>query len=221
MNLPDDILVDLQRLGRDAERYSLIAEREGIEFLRRFVAKLVSSARLFDEWFPRLTAFATSKRIETPIPSEDSLSPIERAWIRILEPKIVAAEHVPVGDARTAVIFIAPLPVLGIVRAHWPGQVANAVFLTPSESAEWHSLYEHDVNAFWWFAYQWWGITEQIDESSIWFFDRTPQIPSGIVPWVVTWGLQWGDLAGGENAELWGWSGVHEHLIEELGVCDF
>jgi hypothetical protein len=30
-----------------------------------------------------------------------------------------------------------------------------------------------------------------------------------------------GDLAGGEKAELWGWNGVQEQLIDALGDCSF
>ena len=222
MTLPDDIVETLRSLGEAPPRYAFIAESEGIEFLRFCIAKLVLSARLFDEWFPRLTAFAAAKRAENPLPPAAALSLIERAWVRILEPKILGAEHVPSRGLHTAVIFTAPLCVLHFAQSHWPGEVKNSVFLTPSELSDWHAQNDHpEKNTFSWFAYQWWDIEDEIEGKSLWFMDGPPTLPSEMTPWLVHWGLQWGDLAGGEKAELWGWNGSHEQLIDDLGDCSF
>jgi hypothetical protein len=221
MTLPDDIVEILRSLGEAPARYASIAESQGVEFLRFFIAKLVSSARLFDEWFPRLTAFAAVKRAENPVPPAATLSPVDRAWIRILEPKIMGAEHVPSRGLHTAVIFTAPLCALQVVQSHWPGEIKNGVFLTPSESKEWHAHYVHPDGEFWWFVYQWWDIEDRIEGKSGWFWNGPPMLPSEMTPWLVHCGLQWGSLAGGEKAELWGWNGRQEELIELLGVCDY
>ena len=45
MELPDDIAETLRSLGDDAAIYASIAESQGVEFLRFFIAKRVSSAR--------------------------------------------------------------------------------------------------------------------------------------------------------------------------------
>ena len=52
MTLPDDIVEILRSLGEAPARYASIAESQGVEFLRFFIAKLVSSARLFERVVP-------------------------------------------------------------------------------------------------------------------------------------------------------------------------
>lgn len=220
MTLPDDIEETLRRLGEDLGSYSSIAEKYGVEFLRLLVAEMELSAEAFNEWYPRLTAFVADKRAATSVPPDTALSPIERAWNRILEPKILGAKHLPGGVSYKAFIFAAPLCTLPMVQSHWPGSMKNAVFLTPPELQEWRSQHVDPENEFKWSLYEWWEINETIGDESRWMLEGIPSLPSEMMPWLVRWGRQWVSADIGYMAELWGWNGDQEQLIRVIGVCD-
>ena len=118
-------------------------------------------------------------------------------------------------------IFLAPLHALSLVQQAWPGTVRNAVYMTSEEWKEWNEVYQPSDEGFWWHALQWWSIECEIPELSIWFLEEKPVFPPGIMPMLVTYGLMWGDMAGGETADLWSWDSERETFIENLGGCDF
>ncbi|MGO9107606.1 MAG: hypothetical protein ACLP9L_00090 [Thermoguttaceae bacterium] len=227
MTRPDNIPEDVQYLGEDGSHSASMAEEHWIELVSSYVDKMGWSitAKLFSDWFPRLTEFAATKRAENPLPSPNALLPTEQAWNRILEPKIVTQKSVPKNGPITALIFTAPLCTLQLVQSHWPGSVKNAVFLTPSELQDWYSNYHDPDGAFscgelGWYACQWWKVDDKIEierQSDYWFRDGPLKLPSGLDPWLVHWGHQWGGKSGSESAELWCWDGVREQLIRTLG----
>ena len=222
MALPPDIADQLSELGEDAARYEWIAESEGDDFLRGFVGKLVESAALFDESHPRLAEFAAQQRAANPVPQQSDADAFTLAQHRILKPLVDDAERVPIRGTHTSAIFYAPLNCLSLLLNSWPANVPNAVFLTPEEFKEWNQTYELPEGVFWWFVFQWWAIDFKISENSIWFFNSKPKtFPANVTPMLVTYGLQWGGLAGGERADLWAWDGERETFIENVGDCSF
>lgn len=220
LHLPPDIINDLKRLGENESRFLRIVESEGIAYARRFVSRLLSAADLFDEWFPRLKEFSEAKRAQSPLPGPADLTAADNALRRVLQPKIFDAQHVPTRGNKTAVMFTAPLSVLPLLREAWPGTVQNAIFLTPEELGEWRGKHKHPENEFWWFAFQWWDAVFTIPNdgpSSL----KVPVLSLNEKPLVVRYGLQWGELAGGETVELWAWNGETERFVAPLWSCDF
>ena len=221
MTLPADIAAQLAYLGRDVARYKDIANKEGVDFLRMLVGKLVESAALFDEWHPRLVQFAAQKRLAGPLPSTTAREALEAAMQRILQSAIENAERVPTVGRHTSVVFCVPLKYLPMLRKSWPAEVLNAIFLTPDELREFKAMCDAPESAQWWYAFQWWSIQTEIPATSMWFSHPKPKLPANVTPLFVTSGLQWGSLAGGERADLWTWDGAHEQFHSVIGDCSF
>src|SRR5687768_14765326 len=88
----------------------------------------------------------------------------------------------------------------------WPASYRHPVFLTPDELTEWRRIYdsEETQQEAWWFVFQHWDAETNPPPDSFWLRDTPLQVPEGIVPVLITYGLCWGSLAGGDHAELWG-----------------
>lgn len=220
--MPAEMLKELERLGESPVLIEQIGNRHGAESARNFVESLVESAVWFDKWFPKLQAFAASCREEVPFPTTASLSPIDQAVQRILIPKITDAGRVPQRGNYTAAIFSAPLSVLPFVTSDWPSSYPNAVFLTPDELMRWHEFYGEGDDAPWWYCFQDWNAELDPPSDSFWLDGASYSVPPECHSLLVSWGLQWGSLAGGSQSELWcvDRAGT-ERLLGPLGSIDY
>ena len=197
MSIPQDLADELLRFGEESILVRVrMCKSEGLFYLRNFVERLTESAALFDQWYPRLIAFAATKRQAHPFPSEHALSDFDRAVRRIVASKVPIAEHAPARPFRSATIFTAPLVALEVVQSGWPGQPPNAVFLTPDELREWDEVYSHPESAFWWFCFQWWNVDfDPLDRTHLAFGRSSPRSRRRDTL-AVTHGLLWGSQAG-------------------------
>jgi hypothetical protein len=223
--LTHEMCAEIDRLGLKRDWFQGIVDDEGLEFGRLCLARLSKEATLFERWFPRLVEYAAAKRLKTPFPDKDALGPLDAATFRILEPRIRDCEHVPCSGNFTAAIFSAPVHVLPLVAQLWPSSYRHPVFLTPDESREWWQAYrgeEDDQDDPWWFVCQDWDAEIKPSFDSFWLPDTKAQDLRGLTPVVITCGLRWGSLAGGEQTELWG---INESgkasLLQELGCSEF
>jgi hypothetical protein len=219
-SLTPDMCTEIDRLGLDRNWFQWVVDEEGLEFGKFFLSQRTKESQLFDRWHPQLVEFAAAKRFQSPWPNIESLGSLEAATLRILEPKIRDAERVPcVGDF-TAAIFTAPLHVLPLVIQQWPSSYRHPVFLTPDELTEWRKTYdagETDQES-WWFAFQSWNAELNPSSGSFWLEDVNLQHAQGITPVLITWGLIWGALAGGDSVELWSIDADgHESFLQALG----
>ncbi len=208
--LTTDMIAEIERLGLSQAWFQWVVDEEGLDFVRFGLAQRTKEAALFEKWYPRLKTFVAEKRIHSPLPDVKTLARDEASTLRILEPKIRDAEHVPCRGNFTAAFFSAPLHVLPCVMSDWPSTYKNPVFLTPEELVEWRSIYqanEPDQDA-WWFVFQDWDADWQLKEDSFWLRDHAFHVADGLKPLLVVCGMYWGSLAGGHRAELWG---VDEH----------
>jgi hypothetical protein len=196
---------EIDRLGLDRGRFQWIVDEEGLDFGKSCLSQRTKESKLFDKWFPRLTEFARSIRSQSPFPSSDGLGLLDAATLRILEPKVADAEHVPCLGNFTAAFFTAPLHVLPFVTTSWPSTYRNPVFLTPDELKEWQQIYDADEKdqESWWFVFQHWDTEINPAADSFWLRDRPVQPAKGRTLALISCGLYWGSLAGGSVAELW------------------
>ena len=221
MTIPADIADQITELGEETARCEWILKTHGELLLRGFVAKLKETAGLFNEWHPRLVEFARQKRQSRPLPEPAAWDALTLAQHRILKPLIENAERVPIRGHFTSAIFSAPFSSLQLLLCSWPAEVPSAVFLTPKELQEWNKICEPPREALWWFALQWWNIESENLEKSRWFCGVPPAVPRGVTPLLVTYGMDWGDLAGGEKADLWTWDGQRERFVKNVGIMDY
>lgn len=222
MKLPPEMLAEIARLGHKPEGIEWVAQQEGLEFARYYLQKQSESAALFEKWFPRLCEFAKEKRLASPVPDDSRLTPEALIHRRILCEKITSAERIPQSGNFNASIFSAPLSVLPLVMADWPSTYRHPVFLTPEEKREWYDRYDEPDDAPWWFCFQDWNVEVDPGPDSYWLEHSVHTVPEDAVPLVVSWGLAWGSLAGGQKAELWcvGADGV-ERRLGDLGDVTF
>lgn len=221
MELPQDMLDEIERLGESPERIKWVAREENLDFARYFLKNLTESSQLFDKWFPKLKDFERAKRAAAPIPADDQLTPNDVSAKRILQPKIAPAERVPQSGNFCAAFFTAPLAVLPLVNNEWPSQYRNAVFLTPDELREWNSQYDEPEDAHWWYCFQNWDVEFDPPSDSFWLEHCDYAIPPSALTAIATWGLSWGSLAGGIKAELWIIENGTETLLGDLGDVTF
>jgi len=203
MQLPDDMLTEIDRLGLDLSSMEDSLREEGLVSVRRFLERLTETAKLFETWFPRLQSFEAEARRANPMPEESDLTPIEMAQRRILQSKIKQGKRIHIWNRFTATIFTAPLVVLPLVIADWPGEYRNAVFLTPGEFKAWYEAYDEPQEDLGWFVRQNWDIQPDppADSFAMKFYNYS--VPTGTTPLLVRWGISWSSLAGGEDSELW------------------
>ncbi len=203
MELPTDMLAEIDRLGESRARIERLSKEEGLEFARFFLQEASKCAALFDKWFPQLQEFAEGARRANPIPVESDLSPTELAFRRILQPKIASAERVPQRNNYTAAIFTAPLVVLPLVIAEWPSTYRNRVFLTADEFKEWNRNYDEPKYSPWWYVYQYWEIEPNPPQDLLWLKRSQYTLPPHATSLLVSWGLCLDAIAGRGEGELW------------------
>lgn len=199
MALPEDLIKEIERLGENVATFEWIANSEGLDFARTFAASIARTARLFEKWFPRLEDFH-EQQCKVRVDKTDSR--IAESINRILLPKIVDAERVPQRNSFTATIFTAPFCAHEILKENWPGDYPNSVILTPEETERWHKIYDEQSDD-WWFTFQDWDVTVNPPGDSFWLEHCEYSVPPDSQSLLVIWGLQWGSLAGGHQAELW------------------
>ena len=218
--LTPEMCAEIDRLGLDRGWFQWVVDEEGLDFGQFALSQRTKESRRFDKWYPRLSEFAAAKRSQSPLPTNDAIGLLDAATLRILEPKIRDAEHVPCKGSFTAAFFNAPLHVLPLVTISWPSTYRNPVFLTPDELTEWRQTYdsEEDDRESWWFVFQDWNAEVNPSSDSFWLRDTTIEPADGHTLVLITWGLCWGSLAGGHRAELWGIDADgNESFLQDLG----
>jgi hypothetical protein len=120
---------------------------------------------------------------------------------------------------------------VGLAAAEELFGASGAVILEASEQRRWFAeVYEADPEAFWWYAFAWWTIEEDIrcEETAgsggkdllgkiLQPHSRVRQPNpswSGSPYWMVKSGVQWGPLFGGGDDEVWRWNGERAELID-------
>jgi hypothetical protein len=220
----------VQRLGRlgyatdvDLRFWRGLWESEGEAFFWEFLRKEEQAADEYRRWFPRLQAFAAECRQVVPVPAVDSFSVAEREQYRVLLAKMRefarSEDRRCVLDRKPHKAAIFSTNRVGLAAAEEVFGGSGAVILEESERQRWLlQMYPANNEAFWWYAFAWWTLKEALageDEVSI---RQHYPIPEGCSYWVVVSGVQWGDLAGGANRELWRWDGKQAEFIELYSV---
>jgi hypothetical protein len=222
MALSTNAMQRLARLGyiTDAELkfWRGLWQSEGESFFWGFLRKEEESATEHSRWFPRLQAFAAECREAVPVPVIDSFSAIEREQFRVLLAKML--EFAASEDSRCILerkphqAAILSTTRVGLAAAQKVFGGSGAVLLQDEERERWLSeVHPVDQEAFWWLAFAWWSLREELpgeDEERI---RRDYPISEGSSYWVVVSGVQWGSLAGGANHELWRWDGRRAEFI--------
>lgn len=221
MSVPHDIANRLQALDHNPERYADMIRSEGADFVRHYVGKLEEADNLYHEWSPKLREFERRSRTKNPLTSAAALKPRDAAKLPIYESLVIESERLPHRCKNEVLICSIPLMVIPIAMALWPGSDTRCVFLTPEEVSEWHTIYEHQEDAFWWFTNYWWNIEDPPRPNSIWTHAAELTTPDATDPWLVVSGLSWGSLAGGEAADLWSWDGTDARFVQNVGKCSF
>lgn len=223
MRFPHDAARRLATLGYHTESeqsvFREIYDREGPEFLWRFLEKMEESADAYREWFPRLQSFAVECRGIRPAPREASLSRSELAQSGILRQKMrdfAASENsASVFGGKPFHASILSTSWVGLAAAEETFSETSAVILEQSERDHWFSkVYAPDAEEFWWYAFAWWTVADASDNESRVQCDPKP-VPVGGAQWLITSGVRWGGLAGGADHEQWLWDGER---AESLGI---
>lgn len=194
-------------------------QSEGEAFFWSFLQREEQAAEQYRLWFPRLQVYAAECRRAVPAPTLDELSVAEQEQHRILLAKMrqfAASDDrrcvFGPGRNRAAILWTTKI---GLAAAEQVFGQSGAIILKETERERWITeLCPIDEEAFWWYAFAWWTLTESLpreDERQI--LENYP-IPDGCSYWVVVAGVQWGCLAGGAEHELWQWNGKTAELID-------
>jgi hypothetical protein len=218
--VPRDVAERLVALNERPANYRQMAWRRGVAFVHGFLDRLEDRNRLYDEWSPRLRAFANKCRQDHPSPGGDSLSNRDRAMQRIYRIKFMESPVTPQG-----MVAICCMPVLAIpVAQHaWPVRDQRIVLLTPEEKSQWEEIYAHPEHSLQWFAHYWWHIDDSAGQGPranaglTMFRWREQDAPDGVKLWVVSVGESYGPLAGAGRGELWSWNGQRASFVRNVG----
>lgn len=197
--------VEIARLGLALDYFQHVAESQGLEACQGLLEYEARAKALFDQWYPRLRAFAEARRAARLGSAGDSVGGIEAATLRMLAPKIQQLRAKPDERGHRAALFIAPRHMLPALEADWPSAFRHAVYLTPEEAAEWWSACESDALEqlhLWCVEYRW---DAQVNPSAdtYWLRDSQVSLPTEGTPVLVEWGECSGPLAAEAGAELW------------------
>lgn len=230
MSLPQEALQRLAQLGYTAgpnlQFWQSLWQSQGESFFWGFLQAEEHAAVEYRLWFPRLQEFAAECRRATPVPSVDSLSPAEREQHRILLAKM--EEFAKSEDSRCV---FGPKPnqaaILTTTRVGLPAAShvfagTDAVLLLEEEKERWFAkVYPGVGERFWWYSFAWWSLREGLSAWDEGHIRESYPLPPGGSYWSVACGVQWGSLAGGENAEVWCWDGTTATPLGISSVSSF
>ena len=219
--MPRDIVERLADLVEEPDSFANKLDGCGSDFALRYINKLEDARSLYLEWAPKLHHFAEECRVTNPCSDVTSLSDRDLAKIPIYENIIANSERLP--RVRKHEVMFCKLPLIGIPIAQrlWPGADDRSVFLTQDELNQWSEIYKHPESSLEWSISYWWNIEDPPQANGLWTRDGVLTVPDGGEPWLVTSGIWWGSLAGGESAELWSWDGIEARKIEDVGCAQF
>lgn len=218
--LPADLAHRLTALGEDPAAYQDMVHSYGARFVRMYTEGLEKAASQFREWAPKLREFADKCRAANPCPDLSTLSARDHAKLDIYRSLINEAERLP-RRVNEVVICSVPTMAIPIAQELWPGDEKRCVFLTPDELNEWNTGYTHPAGTYWWYRYYWWHIEDPPAPNSEWDDHIADKVPAGLDPWLVTSGLRWAALAGGEVVELWSWDGEEAKSCGKIAHISF
>jgi hypothetical protein len=168
----------------------------------------------YQEWFPRLRAFADKCRKLQPVPADESLSVCEQAKLQILQGKLNRCTR-EIERSRDVAICTMPLFAFSFAQRQWSGNDGRIVLLTPEEQRQWDEIYTHPPTSFQWYRQYYWVIDESPQRElakgyAMWaeweFQDRE-------AAWLVKTGEGVGPLDGKFTVELWSWNGAKAKFI--------
>jgi len=216
--LPKDIDDRLSAIGEDKSVFENLVRSEGERFVRGYLERIEDAQRLYQQWAPKVRRFAAECRTANPGPAVESLSARDVAKLPIYLTKIESAERLP--RKRNEIVFcVLPNIAFSVVPGSWIGNDDRTVILTPEESVRWQQMYSHPENSFWWWVSYWCDIQDP-PVRGLWS-DGDLSLPAHEEPWLVISGLAWGDLAGGEDAELYSWNGIEAKYCRHIGSAQF
>ena len=219
--VPRDIAERLAALNEDPADFRDMAWRDGADFAHGFINKLEERNKLYQQWFPRLRAFADKCREDQPVPVDESLSMCDRAKQQIFQGKLNHNRPV-LGRDKTAAICSMPLLAFPVAQRLWPRDEGRIVLLTPEEERQWDEIYSHPEGSFQWYARFWWIIDDSPEREFslsegrpfVWWEEKDMQ--EGENAWLVKVGQCDGPLAGVGHVELWSWNGTEAKFIKNV-----
>lgn len=230
MSLPQEALQRLAQLGYTSEQdlpfWRRLWQSEGESFFWIFLKSEEEAAAEYRLWFPRLKEFATECRKAVPVPSADAFSAVEREQSRILLTKM---EEFAKSEDRRCVFGRKPHQAailsttrVGLAAAAQVFAGTGAILLLEEERERWFAeVYPGVGEKFWWYALAWWTLREGLAGQDEDYIRKSHPLPAGGSYWVVTSGVQWGSLAGGENGEVWCWDGTAATPLGVSSVSSF
>jgi hypothetical protein len=220
----------LARLGyatdADLRSWRWLWQSEGESFFWFYLRKEEEAADEYRRCFPHLQVFVTECRRAVPVPDVKSFSAAEKEQHRVLFAKM---REFAASEDRACVLARKPHQAailsttrVGLAAAEEVFAGSGAVILEESERDRWlFELFPVNHEAFWWYAFAWWTLREELageDEAS---YRQHYPIPEGCAYWIVESGVQWGSMAGGANHELWRWDGKRAEFVELYDIVTF
>lgn len=218
----------VQRLGQlgyksDAEmqHWQAMWKSEGETFFWGSLRKDEEAADEYRRWFPRLQAFANECRRADPPLDIDSYTAAEQEQHRILLAKMQAfttsEDRYCILDRKPHQAAILSTTRVGLPAAQAVFGSSGSVILEESERKRWFAeVYQPPDGSFWWYAFAWWTIREELEPEDEVNMRQHYPIAEGGAYWLVTEGVHWGWLAGGETSEYYQWDGIR---AESTGLC--
>ena len=218
--VPDDLVRRITSQGGDPTAYRDMLWRDGAESVHRFLNRIDDGADEYRRWSPKLRAFAAECRRAVPAPVIESLASPEREQYRLLRTKMSAfaksEESLVILTGQPHHVAVLSTSRVGLAAAQEVFGGSDAVVLENSEQRRWFAeTYQAGDLAFWWYALAWWSVEEGIECEDVAGIRQQHPISAGSSYWVVRSGVQWGQLAGGGDAELWRWDGQRAEFIEK------
>lgn len=224
VELPAEMLHEIERLGLSREMFEWIAGEEDISFAQFSLERRGRAALEFERLYPEAIAFAERQRFANPIPRVEQLEIVDQAISRILRKKVVESERVPCLGRFCAAVFSGPIHLLSFLKSSWPNEYANPIFMTCEEATRWaEQLWaDNSGNDRGWYVNQYWKATPYPDPDEDSFFEMDLDIPDTAIPMLIRSGHQWCSLAGGEDIELWYiWPNGQTESQGQVGMVQF
>jgi hypothetical protein len=216
--LPKDIDDRLSAIGEDRSVFENLLRSEGERFVRGYLERIEDAESLYQRWAPKVRHFTEECRTANPCPAVESLSDRDAAKLAIYRTKIESTEKLP--RKRNEVVYcVLPSIAHSVAQSSWIGNDDRTLILTPEESGRWQQIYSHPEGSFRWWVNYWWDIQDPPGQG-LWS-DGDWSLPAHEEPWLVISGLAWGDLAGGEDAELYSWDGAEAKYCRHIGAAQF